>query len=195
MWGYQLEKPFKEYDLQDKFDRFKDKGERAKFKQSISPQANRNIKPSSKQKTYVELTQYAAKSVRLTANKREVVAGISPTKLANTRSADLLYDSRIKVVPVASWRKGGVHVTALALYNRSNGAVNVDFKHLKGKWLSSSIESAKLNTQGTLGDSTYLYLVSAGSFNGIADRIKANKNWFYEKFNFNKTFCYLLFFC
>ncbi|NOR69393.1 MAG: DUF3438 family protein, partial [Methylomarinum sp.] len=174
--GYQLEKPFKEYDLQDKFDRFKDKGERSKHKKSISSQSNRSIEPSSKQQTYVELTQYAAKSVRLAANNREVVAGISPTKLANTRSADLLYDSRIKVIPVASWHKGGVHVTALALYNQSSTAVNVDFKHLKGKWLSSSIESAKLNKQSELGDSTYLYLVSAGSFDDIAERIKTTKN-------------------
>lgn len=174
--GYQLEKPFKEYDLQDKFDRFKDKGERAKHKQSISSESNRSIEPSSKQQTYVELTQYAAKSVRLTAKKREKVAGISPVKLANTRSANLLYDSRVKAIPIASWHKGGIHVTAIALYNLSNATVNVDFKHLKGKWLSSSIESAKLTRQGDFGDSTYLYLVSAGSFNDIAEQIKTTKN-------------------
>ena len=66
--------------------------------------------------------------------------------------------------------------TALALYNLSKSIVNVDFKHIKGKWLASSIESAKLSKQGEFGDSTYLYVVSAGSFDDIAKRIKlANK--------------------
>ncbi|NOR68472.1 MAG: DUF3438 family protein [Methylomarinum sp.] len=165
--GYQLDKPFKEYDLQDKFDRFHDKGDRTRYKKPVS-----SISPTSKQQSYVELTKYAAKSVRLAVNKRELVAGINSVKLSNIRSADLLYDSRIKVIPVASWRKGGVHVTALALYNLSKSTVKVDFKHIKGKWLASSIESAKLTKQGDFGDSTYLYVISAGSFEDIAKRIK-----------------------
>jgi len=174
--GYQLEKPFKEYDLQDKFDRFHDKGDRSRYKKSEPNQPVSKGAPTGKQQTYVELTKYAAKSVRLAAPKREVVPGISPAKLINNRSADLLYDSRVKVVPVASWRKGGVHVTAVALYNLSESTVDIDFKHLKGKWLASSIETAKLTKQGGFGDSTYLYLVSAGSFDDIAKRIKlANK--------------------
>lgn len=168
--GYQLEKPFKEYDLQDKFDRYHDKGERVKPEQPLlSPQTN------SKHQTYVDLTKYAAKSVRIASHEREAVPGINPASLANTRSADLLYDSRIKTIPIASWHKGGVYVTALALYNLSEYPVDIDFRNLKGSWLSSSIEKDRLNKQGVLGDSTYLYLVSAGSFDDIAERIKAAK--------------------
>ena len=104
--GYQLEKPFKEYDLQDRWDHYHDKGERARHKNYVAPQSQNDYQPSEKQKAYVELTEYASKSVRLAANEREVVEDISPAKLTNTHSADLLYDSRIRVVPVASWRKG-----------------------------------------------------------------------------------------
>ena len=171
--GYQLEKPFKEYDLQDKFDGFHDKGERSRHHKPTS--SKKNISTNSKQKIYVDLTQYAAKSVRLSASDREVVANIKPSYLKNTHSADLLYDSRIKAIPVASWHQGGIHVTAIALYNLSNATVNVDFKNVKGKWLASSIENAKLTRQGAQGDTTYLYLVSAGSFNDVSEQIKLSK--------------------
>ena len=171
--GYHLEKPFKEYDLQDRFDHFHDKGERARHKNYVAPQSQNDYQPSEKQKTYVELTEYASKSVRLAANERQAVEDISPAKLTNTHSADLLYDSRIRVVPVASWRKGGIHVTAVALYNQSDSEVTIDYKNIKGRWLSSSIESAKLTKQGEIGDSTYIYLVSAGSFDDISERITA----------------------
>jgi len=173
--GYHLEKPFKEYDLQDRWDHFHDKGERAKHKNYVPPQSKSPSQPSSKQQIYVDLTKYASKSVRLAADEREVVPDIKPAKLENIRSADLLYDSRVKVVPIASWRKGGIHVTALALYNQSNSTVEIDFKHIKGKWLASSVESAKLTQQGEPGDSAYLYVVSAGSFDDIVNRIKISR--------------------
>ncbi len=156
--GYHLEKPFKEYDLQDRFDHFHDKGERARHKNYVAPQSQNDYQPSEKQKTYIELTEYASKSVRLAANEREVVEDISPAKLTNTHSADLLYDSRIRVVPVASWRKGGIHVTAVALYNQSASEVTIDYKNIKGRWLSSRIASAQRSQQRESWDATYLYL-------------------------------------
>jgi len=52
------------------------------------------------------------------------------------------------------------------VFNLSKGDIRVDFRNMKGHWLSSSIESSQLKKQGVVGDSTYLYLVSAGDFAG-----------------------------
>lgn len=167
--GYQLEKPFKEYDLQDKFDVIHDKGERALHtkptdQSRLTPQGN-------KQQTYVNLTRFAAETVRKPATQQTVADGINRVGLNGLRTVDIVYDTRIKTIPVASWRQGGIHVTALGLYNESNTDLTIDYKNIKGRWLASSIEQARLKPRGQMGDSTYLYLISAGPFNDIVNSI------------------------
>ena len=177
--GYQLEQPYKEYPLQDKFDRHHDKGDRSRYpkpgsnaRRIASP---KSPAPSEAQKIYVELTQYAAKAVRLPAGEREQVPFVEPAALAGYRSVDLLYDTRIRVVPVAAWKRGGIHVTAVELHNVSNSEVDVNYRDLKGRWLASTMEGSKLAPQGQFGDSTYMYLISAETFDDVAERIRATE--------------------
>ncbi|MGR9114864.1 MAG: DUF3438 family protein [Gammaproteobacteria bacterium] len=172
--GYQLEQPFKEYPLQDKFDQHHDKGDRSRYKikrstRSEAPQKKQA--PTEAQKIYVELTQYAANAVRLPAHEREQVPFIEPTPLAGYRSFDLLYDTRIRAVPVAGWKRGGIHVTAVELHNTAKSEVDVNYRDLKGRWLASTMEGSKLAPQGEFGDSTYMYLISAEAFDDIARRL------------------------
>ncbi len=165
--GYELQPDYKLYDKQDAFDRYHGKGSLSDQTQS-SPQQQQ---ASAAQQTYIELTQYAATAVRLPAEERQAMPGIRQTLLSGQQVPDLLYDSRIRVIPVAGWYKGGVNVTALELRNISDVAVPVDYQHLKGQWLASTIEDENLAPRGELGDSTYLYLISAESFDEIAARL------------------------
>lgn len=158
---YKLEQPYKQYRLQDQQDskRWNSPEQQQKRQRKGGKQQN------AAQQTYIELTQYAAKAVRVAAHEREVVADIHLAKLEDIRKADLLYDTRLRVIPVVSWRKGGIHVTAVEVYNLSEHPLQVDYKHLKGRrWLAASIENERLSKQGEAGSSTYLYLISAGSF-------------------------------
>ena len=165
--GYRLEKPYKEYDSQDKFDGVNQKGS---VRQGSSHRQQAAI--NNKQKTYIELTEYAARAIRQSPGKRKSQRGIKPVSLTGIPQVDLLYDARLKTIPVASWRKGGVHVTAIAVYNLSDSPLTVDYKHLKGRWLASTIEKSRLKSLGAMGDSTYLYLISAGPYRDIASQIK-----------------------
>lgn len=175
--GYQLEQPYKEYPVQDKFDSYHDKGDRSGYRKqrpaAAGSAAARQAAPSEARQIYVELTQYAAKAVRLPAEQRARDPYIEPTPLARYRSSDLLYDTRIKAIPVAGWKRGGIHVTAVELHNTSKSAVDVNYRDLKGRWLASTMEGSKLAPQGEFGDSTYMYLISAESFDDMAERIAA----------------------
>ncbi len=167
--SYRLEKPFKEYDMQDQFDAKSRHGKRIDLKSNLK---GRGI--ADKQKTYVELTAYAARAIRQSPDKRKPQRAIKPVSLNGAPPVDLLYDARLKTIPVASWRKGGVHVTAVAVYNLSDSPLSVDYKHLKGRWLASTIEKSHLKSLGAMGDSTYLYLISAGPYRDIVHQIKGS---------------------
>ncbi len=169
--GYQLQDDYKMYKSQDMFDNYHGKGD---VNKPPEPEYKKT-ETSPAQETYVELTKYAAQAVRLPENEREVVPNIQPVKVSNRQPVDLLYDSRIKVIPVAGWRKGGVNVTALELHNVSDTEVNVDYRHLRGQWLASTVEGTRLSKQHDFGDATYMYLISAESFDEIYARAAAGQ--------------------
>lgn len=74
----------------------------------------------------------------------------------------------MKVQPLASWKRGGLHVTAIELANKSNSTLPVDHEKIKGQWLASSVENDSLAANGA----TYLYLVSVLSFDETIAEIK-----------------------
>ena len=160
--GYELQPEYKIYPGQDHFDGYHAKGLGAKAPK-VTPPAS--AQASEKQATYMLLTEYAAKSVRLPAAERETVAGVFNVSIPSTNQrVEALYDLRLTATPVASWRKGGVYVTAVEVRNLSNETVAVDYQHLKGTWLASTIERGKVAPKKSFGDATYLYLISSMPF-------------------------------
>ncbi|NOQ14362.1 MAG: DUF3438 family protein [Methyloprofundus sp.] len=158
--GYTLQPEYKIYPGQDKFDGYNEKGIGAVAPKVIEPATS-----SHKQATYMQLTEYAAKSVRLPIASRETVAGVVDVPLPTAQQrVDVLFDMRLNVVPVASWRKGGVYVTAVEVRNLSNETVEVDYRNLKGNWLASTIETEKVAPHKAFGDVSYLYLISGTPF-------------------------------
>lgn len=165
--GYELQPDYKLYDKQDAFDKYHGKGS---LEDTPAQQEHNQAASGAAQQTYIELTQYAAKAIRLPIDERDVVPSIEEVFVASRGPASILYDERVKVIPVAGWRKGGVNLTAFELHNVSGTTVRVDFKNLKGQWLASTVEDEQLAPQGQFGDSTYLYLISAESFDEIMAR-------------------------
>ena len=132
-----------------------------KFIDKAKPATDNNDK---RQNIYLEMSQYAADTIRIAEIERILDKNYQPIKI-NRQPISLFDDTRIKAKPLASWNRSGLHVTAIELTNKSNINVPVDYQRVKGQWLASSIESASLAKGGGAEASTYLYLVSALPFN------------------------------
>ncbi|MDI1292281.1 MAG: DUF3438 family protein [Methylobacter sp.] len=162
--GYVLEQPYKEYSKQDVFDKYRDRGDSREFsnKTPVSQQSEPEAIPANQQ-VYVDLTRYASEAILVPSSERKADPKIKPVRLAQFVPVDLSYDSRIKALPVAGWRQGGIYVTVLELHNASSDKVTVDYRHLKGRWLASTIENEILDGRQI----TYLYLISSQPFEEI----------------------------
>lgn len=137
-----------------------------KFIDKVKPAIDNTV---NRQNTYLEMSQYAADTIRIPDIERMLDNNYQPIKIIR-QPIRLFDDARIKATPLASWNRGGLHVTAVELVNNSNTDLPVDYQRVKGRWLASSIENAFLAKRGQAGDSSYLYLISALPFNQtIAD--------------------------
>jgi general secretion pathway protein D len=165
--GYVLEQPYKEYSKQDAFDKYRGRGDSRDFPANRRAAAAAAA-PSPAQQIYVDLTRYASEAIRLPPEQRRIDPRITPVRLSEFVPVDLTYDSRIKALPIAGWRQGGIYVTAVELHNVSNDRVTVDYRHLKGRWLASTIENETLAGQSDQSHATtYLYLISSQPFEEI----------------------------
>lgn len=161
--GYVLEQPYKEYELQDINDKHLGKGDSQQFPE--------NQGAVTAQQVYMDLTRYAAETVRLPQNERTAHNRIQPQPLRQRTPISLLPDRRVKLLPVDAWRQGGIYVTAIEARNTSAQKLALDQRQLKGRWLAATLEGAMLFPRGDLGDSTYLYLISAEPFDDIIRQI------------------------
>ena len=161
--GYVLEQPYKAYDAQDDNDHYRGKGDSREFPE------NQAAAPA--QQIYMELTRYAAETVRLAQGKRPSHPKIQPTPLVHRSPVILLPDQHVKMLPVDAWRQGGIYVTAIEVRNASTQKLTLDQRQLKGRWLAATLEGGMLFPRGDLGDATYLYLISAEPFDDIIRQI------------------------
>jgi len=150
--GFEVQENYKIYPGQDSFDDFHKKGSGAKAE--IIPKNER-------QAIYMDLTQYAAKSVKIPVHKRRPETGVIDMPLQQVnQKVNLLVDKQFSTQPVASWRKSGIYVTALKVVNNSKKSLAVNYRALHGSWSAATIEKDQLGS----GESTYLYVISADSF-------------------------------
>ncbi len=119
-----------------------------------------------RQQLYMQMSEYAAENIRRPEIERVRSDIYSPVDVISV-AAGIFKDHRIKTVPLASWQRGGMYVTAIALYNRSNNVLNINYDDINGKWLASTVETEALDPAGTAGSTTYMYLVSALPFNDV----------------------------
>ncbi len=161
--GYTLEQPYKEYPQQDSFDRYHGVGNSTVNQAPPPPAPTMPAAPelvSSDRQRYLELTRYAAENVGKPSAAQRRVIGINGVRLSQLLPVSLLEDLRLTATPIASWQQNNLTVTAVALENTTRDSVRVDYQHLKGQWLASTIEHETLTSHGK----TYLYLIAAQPF-------------------------------
>jgi len=114
--------------------------------------------------TYLKMSEYAADIFAKPFDKQTQDADYTTIKLVGSGLADVFDSKAIQAKPLASWRKGGLYVTAVKLRNMTEKSLLVDFNQIEGTWLASSVEKSTLAKYGLLGDSTYMYLISDKPF-------------------------------
>jgi len=114
---------------------------------------------------YLKMSEYAADIIAKPFDKQTLDASYTSIKLVGSGLADVFDSKVIQAKPLASWRKGGLYVTAVKLRNITDKSLLVDFNQIQGTWLASSVAKANLAKYGLVGDSTYMYLISDKPFN------------------------------
>lgn len=120
--------------------------------------------PLDRQTLYMEMSQYAAETVRIPEIERLKNSSYQAVNINNLSTKKLFNNSELNTSAVASWQRGGMFVTVVEVINTSKKNTSVDYQNIKGRWLASSIESSQLSTKWNVNDRTYLYLVSALPF-------------------------------
>lgn len=135
----------------------------------IKPLKNTSKTPTAGYKT---LVNFAVREVYAPQRLRGGVKGIYRETI-NTRPVyHLLRDNQTLVTPVAAWRSGGLHVTALSVINKTKKSLTLNPIHKRGSWLATSFfPRGRLLPQGHPHDNTTLFLVSKESF---IDAISSN---------------------
>jgi integrating conjugative element protein (TIGR03749 family) len=77
---------------------------------------------------------------------------------------DLVYGAKVESVPVAAWKVGLQYVTAVKLTNRTQRAVVLDPRELRGSWLAATFQHNRLLPADNEADTTAVYLVSDRPF-------------------------------
>jgi len=112
---------------------------------------------------YAALTRYAAQQLfaptRLIPRQSGVVA-----MPVTGKPVDLVYGAKVEAVPIAAWKVGLQYVTAVKLTNRTQTAVVLDPRELRGSWLAATFQHNRLLPAGNEADTTAVYLVSDRPF-------------------------------
>jgi len=117
-----------------------------------------------RQALYMEMSQYAANTVRIPQIERLRSKDYQPVRFSNSNIAKLFDNRKLSPKAVASWQRGGMFVTVVEVINNSPEQLEIDYQNISGRWLASSIENSSLSSKGNVNDRTYLYLISALSF-------------------------------
>ncbi len=134
----------------------------------IAPLKRRSSSPTA---GYATLFKYAAREIYAPDRLRGGVSGIYKSSVVNRPVYHLLHDNLVLTKPVAAWRSGPLHITALSVKNLTNKTLILDPRKLRGRWKAALFHYPRLSAQGTPYDTTTLYLISAESF---ADAISNN---------------------
>ena len=77
---------------------------------------------------------------------------------------ELYHGGAVEGVPLVAWRANGLYVTAVKLTNRTEQALTLDPRNLRGTWLTATFQHHRLFPKGDEADSTAVYLISARQF-------------------------------
>jgi integrating conjugative element protein (TIGR03749 family) len=112
---------------------------------------------------YAALTRYAAQQLYAPTRLIPRQSGVIAIPV-NGEPVDLVYGAKVEAVPVAAWKVGLQYVTAVKLTNRTQRAVVLDPRELRGSWLAATFQHNRLLPADNEADTTAVYLVSDRPF-------------------------------
>lgn len=124
---------------------------------------SRHIPDALQSPQFREMTNYAARMVR-TPNLQQPDSNTYQKLDVIPIAAGLFNNPAIKTVPMNSWQKGNLYVTAVQLFNRSDRPQDIDASQVNGGWLAATIENSRLDANGEVKSVSMMYLVSQQPF-------------------------------
>ena len=86
----------------------------------------------------------------------------SPLQVKTLKS--LYRGGGLKYTPLASWKGGGMYVTAIKLQNNTQFTIHLDPRLFRGQWRSRTLQHASLSRYKNESDTTTVYLLSDRPF-------------------------------
>jgi general secretion pathway protein D len=117
-----------------------------------------------------DMTNYAAQKIRMPDVQQAEDSAYESLRVIPI-AAGLFSDPTIKTVPLESWRRHNVYVTAVSLFNRSDKVVELKPEQVNGSWLASAMDSGRLAPVGSDDASSMIYLVSDRPFEDMMTEI------------------------
>ncbi len=116
--------------------------------------------PKPKEQDYAALVRMAAQQMYAPARLRRMPEGVY-AEAAVAEPGTLLYrGGALEATPIAAWRSGSLHVTAVKLRNLDFGETVLDPRRLRGNWQAAAFQHSRLAGRGDLRDTSAAYLVS-----------------------------------
>ena len=113
--------------------------------------------------TYARMTRYAAR--QLFAPERLLKPSSDVDRVPIERSpVPLVRGWNASATPLASWKSGTLHVTAVELENRGPIPVELQPATFRGRWLTATVHDLELDAANGPLDRTIAYLISRGPF-------------------------------
>ena len=126
-------------------------------------QATGRHEPEQGQPDYIQLTRFAAQQLYAPARLFKDRPGIVRVPVSRD-PVDLYHGSTVEAIPLVAWRAKGLYVTAVKLTNRTEQALTLDPRNLRGTWLTATMQHHRLFPKGHEADTTTVYLISARPF-------------------------------
>lgn len=117
------------------------------------------------------MLQYAVREVYAPERLRSKTEGMHREFINKRPTYHLYRGDQVTTQPVAAWRSGGLHVSAIKVVNKTNQYVELDPRFLRGKWKVAMFYQNQLSPNGFPRDTSTLFLISDSPY---VDAIRSN---------------------
>jgi len=126
-------------------------------------QATGRLEPEQERPDFIQLARFAAQQLYAPARLVKDQPGIVRVPVRRD-PVDLYHGGSVEGVPLVAWRARGLYVTAVKFTNRTEQALTLDPRNLRGTWLTATFQHHRLFPKGDEADTTAVYLISARPF-------------------------------
>ena len=112
---------------------------------------------------FIQLTRFAAQQLYAPVRLVKDQPGIVRVPVSRD-PVDLYHGGSVEGAPLVAWRAKGLYITAVKLTNRTEQALTLDPRNIRGTWLTATFQHHRLFPKGDEADTTAVYLISARPF-------------------------------